>query len=186
MEISGGERGSWSWLRMQYLPPPVKSEGLMDIVSEDRLKLVHPLLAAKVRAMAQILSTESIMIRVTQGLRTWDEQAKLYDQGRTTPGEIVTNAQPGQSYHQFGLAVDVVPMTPLGPDWDPTNPVWRRIIEVGKGVGLTSGSMWRTFPDMPHFQLTGVLPASPTPAIRKAYLQKGIPGVWDLTGYTVA
>ena len=39
---------------------------------------------------------------VTQGLRTMVEQEALYAQGRTAPGAIVTNAQPGQSPHNPG------------------------------------------------------------------------------------
>ena len=40
------------------------------------------------------------------GLRTFAEQDKLYAQGRTTPGPIVTNAQSGQSPHEYGCATD--------------------------------------------------------------------------------
>ena len=40
------------------------------------------------------------------GLRSWDIQAKLYAQGRTTAGSIVTRAKPGWSFHQYGLASD--------------------------------------------------------------------------------
>src|SRR5215469_10219579 len=165
---------------MPFLPPwrIVK----MDSISEDRLKDVHPLLADKVRQMADLLAQEGITIRVTQGLRTWDEQDKLYQQGRTTPGEIVTNAQPGYSYHNFGLAVDVVPMMPLGPDWDVTHPVWGRTVAVGVSVGLAPGALWRTFKDYPHFQLTGNLPATPSPQVRAAFQTDGIQGVWQAAG----
>ena len=36
-----------------------------------------------------------------------DEQAKVYAQGRTAPGKIVTHAKPGHSNHNFGVAFDV-------------------------------------------------------------------------------
>lgn len=157
----------------------------MDLISEGRLKDVHPMLASKIRQLADLLGQEGIVIRVTQGLRTWDEQAKLYAQGRSEPGKIVTNAPAGSSYHNFGLAVDVVPMTPLGPDWNVTHPVWQRIATVGKSLGLESGSTWRTFKDFPHFQLTGNLPLSPTLQIRSVYASEGITGVWERTGYDI-
>ena len=32
---------------------------------------------------------------ITSGRRTMAEQQKLYNQGRTAPGDIVTNARPG-------------------------------------------------------------------------------------------
>src|SRR5690349_7601657 len=50
-----------------------------------------------------------ITLVVVQGLRTWAQQQAIYDQGRTKPGEIVTKAKPGQSYHNYGLAIDAVP-----------------------------------------------------------------------------
>jgi peptidoglycan LD-endopeptidase CwlK len=157
---------------------------VMDLASEARLKDVHPLLAAKVRAMAQQLAAAGVLIRVTQGLRTWEEQEKLYAQGRSEPGETVTNAPPGSSYHNYGLAVDVVPMTATGPDWNVSHPIWRQIVEAGKSVGLDSGAMWRTFPDYPHFQLTGFLPRSPSSQVRSTFAAGGILAVWKLTGYT--
>lgn len=153
----------------------------MDIVSEQRLALVNPKLAVLVRQMADQLASEGINVRVTQGLRTWAEQAALYEQGRGSPpvGKIVTNAQPGYSYHNFGLAVDLVPMIDIGPDWNTTHPVWQRIITVGQSVGLQSGAMWRTFPDMPHFQLTGSLGISPDGVVRAAYQAGGLQKVWE-------
>jgi peptidoglycan L-alanyl-D-glutamate endopeptidase CwlK len=159
----------------------------MDLVSEQRLAQVHPLLAAKVRAMADALLAQDppVLIRVTQGLRTWDEQDALYQQGRTKPGTIVTNAPAGFSYHNFGLAVDVVPMTPTGPDWDISHPVWQQIISAGRDVGLDAGALWRTFKDYPHFQLTGALPVSPDDAVRTLYTQNGMPAVWEATTLNV-
>lgn len=154
----------------------------MDTVSEQRLALVNPQLANLVRKMADILALESLTVRVTQGLRTWAEQAVLYDQGRATPGKIVTRARPGYSYHNFGLAVDLVPMIDIGPDWDTTHPVWQRMIAVGQQVGLQAGALWRTFPDMPHFQLTGNLPTSPNSSVRAAYENGGLNKVWEEAG----
>ncbi|SVE43245.1 uncharacterized protein METZ01_LOCUS496099, partial [marine metagenome] len=43
---------------------------------------------------------------VVHTLRTYAEQDDLYEQGRTEPGKIVTNARGGKSWHNFGLAID--------------------------------------------------------------------------------
>ena len=157
----------------------------MDRISETRLAKVHPLLARKIRQMADILYADRppVVLRVTQGLRTWQEQAALYAQGRSGIGPVVTNAEPGHSYHQYGLAVDVVPLQLDGqPDWNTTHPVWQRIVAVGKSLGLTEGAEFRSFPDYPHFQLTGKLPVSPDVEVRESYGQSGIPGIWKETG----
>jgi peptidoglycan LD-endopeptidase CwlK len=145
---------------------------------------VHPRLAGLIRAMAENLVLQGVAIRVVQGLRTWDEQAAIYAQGRTAPGKIVTQAQPGFSWHNFGLAVDCVPMTPLGPDWDSSHPAWSKMVAAGNGVGLSSGAMWRTFKDWPHFQLQS-LPLTPTDYHRDAYAQHGVEGVWASAGLAV-
>lgn len=153
----------------------------MDPVSEARLELICPALAIKVRQMAEMLADE-FKFRVTHGLRSWDEQAKLYAQGRTMPGAIVTNAQPGHSWHNFGLAVDVVPMTDLGADWNLSHPQWQRLVAVGTTLGLVAGAQFRTFPDFPHFQLTGSLPISPNDEVRQIFLDGGMVAIWKHAG----
>lgn len=45
--------------------------------------------------------------RVTQALRTIEEQDAIYAQGRSKPGKIVTNAVGGSSWHNYGLAADI-------------------------------------------------------------------------------
>ncbi len=75
----------------------------------DKLSLVHPLFAERVRQLFQKLKEEGYDFIVTQGLRTWEEQNALYAKGRTAPGPVVTKAPGGHSQHNFGLAVDVAP-----------------------------------------------------------------------------
>lgn len=48
-----------------------------------------------------------IEITVREGFRSATRQLLLYQQGRTEKGKIVTNAKDYQSYHQYGLAVDI-------------------------------------------------------------------------------
>jgi peptidoglycan LD-endopeptidase CwlK len=151
----------------------------MDEISEKRLSEVYPGLADKVRQMAAQLEAEGIDIRVTQSLRPWKEQEALYEQGRSQPGEIVTNARPGYSWHQFGLAVDVAPLTPQGVDWNTSHPVWVRIVAVGESLGLFPGAEFRSFPDWPHFQLTGRFPVTPTDECRAIFAGGGLATVWQ-------
>jgi peptidoglycan LD-endopeptidase CwlK len=163
----------------------------MDALSEARLAAVHPLLADRVRKMAEQLATENINIRVVQGYRTWAEQAALYDQGRDENGnvvdksKVVTHARAGTSWHNFGLAVDVAPFDGGIPDWNLEHPAWKRIVTVGESLGLESGSGWRTFPDWPHFQLTGSYPDSPDASVRLTYQKGGVDEVWKESGLEV-
>lgn len=97
------------------------------------------------------------------------EQQNIYDQGRTSPGAIVTNAKPGDSYHNYGLAFDVVPVAyKTLPDWNPAGPLWQKVGAIGKSFGLEWGGDWTPAKrDLPHFQLT----AAPLAEL-KAYWEK--------------
>jgi peptidoglycan L-alanyl-D-glutamate endopeptidase CwlK len=104
----------------------------MNAASEKLLSDLHPLLQQKVRQMAEMLEQEGIQIVVVQGLRTCEEQDALYQQGRTKPGKIVTDAPAGHSYHNYALACDCAPENPEGSlDWNVDHPEWKRMEEVG-------------------------------------------------------
>jgi peptidoglycan L-alanyl-D-glutamate endopeptidase CwlK len=91
-------------------------------------------------------------LKITSGLRTWDEQNKLYAKGRTNPGSIVTNARAGSSYHNYGLAFDCY-LTDNGKITF-KKAINKEIAQIGKNLGLEWGGNWITFKDLPHFQLT--------------------------------
>lgn len=152
----------------------------MDAISEARLGEVYPRLAEAIRRMADMFAEEfpDNSLRVTQGLRTWAQQAALYAQGRMSAGPIVTDAKPGYSWHNFGLAVDLVPMGISGPDWNTQHPQWVKLISLAPTVGLFSGAQFRTFKDMPHFQLTGRFGLSPDDEARHILSTEGIEAFW--------
>lgn len=93
--------------------------------------------------------------------RSDDEQAKLFAQGRTAPGNVVTNAPPGQSAHNCvnpaggpaARAFDIVPVVNGKPCWDSANPVWQSVGKIGEAVGLEWAGRWKSFKEFPHFQL---------------------------------
>lgn len=159
----------------------------MDTTSEIRLSVVHPELARRVRFLAGILlaDTPSVEIRVTQGLRTYLQQTALYNQGRTTPGKVVTNAPAGYSTHNFGLAVDVAPFLQSGqPDWVVGDSNWKDLLAKALTCGLAEGAEWRTFPDNPHLYPVEV-PANPDENMRSLFTERGIQAVWDSFGLPI-
>ena len=90
---------------------------------------LHPLVANTAQQLVELAEAEGIEILVTSTLRTFDEQAYLFAIGRTKPGDIVTNAKAGESWHNFGLASDDVPLVNGKAVWD--SPFWNRIGELG-------------------------------------------------------
>jgi peptidoglycan LD-endopeptidase CwlK len=153
----------------------------MDSNSEERLTQVHPALAKAIRALATMLEARGIIIRVVQGLRDTHQQAALYAQGRTTPGQVVTNAPAGHSWHEFGLAVDCMVglrgVTPWKQDDNGDSPDYKAMEEAGQSLGLISGACWH-HPDKPHFQLAGI-PVSPDDHYRALIAHSGLAGVWQ-------
>lgn len=97
----------------------------------------------------------------TSGLRTFAEQTRLYNQGRTTPGSIVTNARAGESWHNWGFAFDVAFDNGRGTaTWDEYDmngngsDDWQEIGAIGRSIGLEWGGDWANFLDRPHFEYT--------------------------------
>ena len=77
----------------------------------ERIQLLHP----KVRKEVELIYDEicealsgRAMCRFAYTLRTFKEQQDLYEIGRSKPGKKVTNASAGLSYHNYGLAIDIV------------------------------------------------------------------------------
>ena len=72
---------------------------------------------------------------------------------------IVTNAAPGQSTHNYGLAVDGVPMIGGKPLWTTDShddmQVWNQYGTMATGAGLEWAGHWTSFREYPHLQLPG-------------------------------
>jgi LAS superfamily LD-carboxypeptidase LdcB len=127
-----------------------------DSVSNERIKQLDSRIQQP--AINFINETESQLntkLRITQGYRSFEEQDKLYNQSRTTPptGPWVTNAKGGQSYHNYGLAIDVVVMDNNKPNWN--KPISKDIANIASTQGFEWGGNWKPpATDYPHFQVT--------------------------------
>ncbi len=156
----------------------------MDSRSEAQLSTVDPRLAEKVRAAAAELEAEGTFLCVVSGLRTAAQQQALYAQGRTQPGHVVTNAQAGQSMHNYGLAVDVVPYLQGeggNLNWQPETQQFKVMVAAFEKQGLVWGGAWESIKDYDHFQMPGI-PASPNTAMRALYGDGSLPhlqNIWD-------
>lgn len=111
-----------------------------------------------IRVASEVIAVYDFCI--TCGHRSYKEQERLYAQGRTTPGQIVTWTL--ESYHNYtpALAFDFCPWTPgIGPDWANTSMFHKiagAMLYVGGlyGYDLTWGGDWpKRKRDMPHVQV---------------------------------
>ncbi|MHC0553058.1 M15 family metallopeptidase [Salinicoccus sp. CNSTN-B1] len=121
---------------------------------------LHPVVAEHAELLRQHAAARGINIRFTDGFRSFEEQDRLYAQGRTTAGYIVTNAQAGESYHNYGLAIDFA--LEVGHDviWDLEYDGngngysdWFEVAQIAKNLGFTWGGDWESFKDYPHLQM---------------------------------
>lgn len=145
-------------------PPPTPTPRPVppDRISLERLAKLHPAISAEALAIATSLWQAGVWLRVTHTFRTWEEQAALYAKGRSMPGRVVTNAKPGQSYHNYGLALDFTVLTPQGKvSWDRDADFnadalsdWFQVVEAFKAKGWEWGGDWKSFKDYPHLQKT--------------------------------
>lgn len=117
---------------------------------------LHPEVRQRCQALIDGCRHVGIDLIVTSTFRDNESQAALFAQGRTAPGKRVTNARPGQSFHNYRLAFDVVPLIAGKCCWSDTL-LWRKIGEIGKNRGLEWAGDWVSFKEYPHFQWTGGL-----------------------------
>lgn len=126
----------------------------MDSKSQEEIATLHPKLrddAMSAWTECQAAMPNNVSISISQGYRTFAESDALYAQGRTTPGEIVTNAKAGQSYHNYGLAFDMTMTTNGKEDWV-VGPNWMKVVTIIKAYGWTWGGDFTTIKDEPHFE----------------------------------
>lgn len=149
--------------KLKELQPATRSPIKKDNITLQRIELLHPKLKAEAKAVYDELLFRKIPVRFYSTLRTFKEQDELYAQGRTKPGSIVTNSRAGQSFHNYGLALDFCLLLDGGKvaSWDRTldvnfnnMPEWDEIVWVFKHYGWEWGGDWTSFKDYPHVQKT--------------------------------
>ena len=133
---------------------------------------LHPVVRGKAVGLKASCLDAGIDLLIISTFRDFESQDGLYAQGRTKPGHIVTNARGGQSFHNFHVAFDVLPLRSGKPVWgtsgngidsDPTDDdkddleLWQRVGAIGESLGLEWAGRWKRFREFPHFQFTGGL-----------------------------
>jgi peptidoglycan L-alanyl-D-glutamate endopeptidase CwlK len=124
------------------------------MINSRRLSDLRPRTQAKALDMQTKCAAVHKPILIYSTLRDEESQNSLYALGRTLPGKIVTNAVGGDSFHQYRVAFDFVPLVNGQPAWGDFN-LYRECAEIGKACGLEWGGDFKSIKDMPHMQDTG-------------------------------
>lgn len=148
----------WRWIdsiQDQSAPAAPEAERSTSITS------LNPIVAQKADALVAQTGKIGIKILITDDYRSSEEQNVLYKQGRSKPGQVVTNVKGGASFHNYGLAVDFALVKPDGDViWDMKydgngngKADWMEVVTAAKKLGFTWGGDWTSFKDYPHLQM---------------------------------
>ena len=132
--------------------PKRESLILVDERSARCISTLHVVLQGLAKKFLEQCNQKNLGVKIICGTRTYEEQALLYSKGRTTGGAKVTNAGPGQSMHNFGLAFDIGIFTEDG-KYLPESSNYYAAGKIGFELGLDWGGYFKSFKDEPHFEI---------------------------------
>lgn len=123
---------------------------------------LHPIVAEKSDQLIQQAESIGIDLVITDEFRSTEEQNNLHSQGRSAAGNVVTYARGGESYHNYGLAIDFALRLDNGDVvWDIARDDngngerdWYEAAAIGKELGFAWGGDWQRFKDYPHLEMT--------------------------------
>lgn len=148
--------GARSW-PIPPAPKPTPAMTSSNPIDSRSLEDLEPKTRALAKRFVEEAERAGFRVLVYSTFRNAAKQAQLYNQGRTAPGKVVTNARPGYSWHNFRRAFDFVPLTKTGAaDWGNLS-AYNTLGALGKSLGLTWGGDFKSLVDRPHFEYTGGL-----------------------------
>jgi hypothetical protein len=141
-----------------------KNRGGMPMITD--LQALHPYFRDRVIELIRRCKAKGIELAIVETYRTHAKQGEYKSMGRK-----YTRSGAGKSKHQYGLAVDVVPMVNGEAQWHNQH-LWRRIGVIGEQLGLRWGGRWRSLYDPGHFEWTGGLSSEDLARGRMPFIPK--------------
>ena len=121
------------------------------MINSRKISDLHPFVQDLCNKHVKACKDHGVELLITSTYRDKASQDALYAQHPK-----VTNAKGGQSFHNFRVAYDVVPVKNGKAIWN-DDLLWAKVGELGKAFGLEWGGDFKSIKDMPHFQYTGGL-----------------------------
>lgn len=124
-----------------------KNRGTLPMIAD--LDALHPFFRDQVIELFRVCKSMGIELAVVESYRTKAKQAEYYAMGRQ-----YTSTTGGHSRHQYGMAVDVVPIVDSVAVWNDKR-LWKKIGIAGEQLGMRWGGRWRVLYDPGHFEWSG-------------------------------
>lgn len=131
------------------------------------IALLAPFVKDKILEGVALCEKSGFCIGVFEGYRSPERQTELYRRGREIPGSIITRAQSWQSFHQYGLAADMVFRKEGRWTWEGP---WDEMRNIFEGIGFETLNFERD-----HIQLCGSLSWQKA---KELFDSGGFPAVW--------
>lgn len=141
-----------------------KNRGEMHMIAD--VHALHPYFRDKVIELIRICKTKGIELAFVETYRTHAKQNEYKGMGKK-----YTRSGGGKSKHQYGLAVDVVPIVNGEAQWH-DRALWLKVGVVGEKLGLRWGGRWRRPFDPGHFEWTGGLNSVALSSGAKPYIHQ--------------
>ena len=126
------------------------------MINSRKLEDLNPKVRVLCEKFIEKCKSQNIDVLITSTYRDAESQNALYAQGRTIAGKIVTNARAGQSYHNWRVAFDFVPLVHGKAQWSDVA-TFTKCGEIAESVGLEWAGRWKKFKELAHCQYTGGL-----------------------------
>ena len=127
------------------------------MINSRNLNDLHPKVKKLCEEFISKCEDQNIDVLITSTYRDKESQDALYAQGRTKDGKIVTNAKGGQSFHNYRVAFDFVPIVGGKACWSDNN-LFIKCGEIGESIGLEWAGRWKgSMKEMAHMQFTSGL-----------------------------
>jgi hypothetical protein len=126
-----------------------KDRGSLPMIAD--LQSLHPYFRDQIIELIAQCKKKGVELAVVEAYRTHAKQNEYKSMGKK-----YTRSAGGHSKHQYGLAVDVVPVVDSVAQWN-NHALWKKVGLVGERLGLRWGGRWRHPYDPGHFEWTGGL-----------------------------
>ena len=120
-----------------------KDRGAMSMITD--LEALHPYFRDRIKTLIANCRAKGIELAVVESYRTHAKQNEY-----KVMGSKYTSSGAGRSKHQYGLAVDLVPIVDSVAVWD-NKALWLKVGVEGEKLGLRWGGRWRKPYDPGHF-----------------------------------